>query len=681
MSSEASFGGALSGASEVAHRSRRLLLVGFVFLVPWIVIVARLWFLQLERGPHYQSLASGNFVRESDITPDRGRIFDAKGRVLAENRPSYDIMASPNILFRNKDVPQLLATKLPIDKDKLERLIAASETGAGAEIVVRRDVPRDQVAVVETWKNELPGIYLRISQRRYYPFDSLAAHTIGYVSGISEEEARSWESTGYTGGDQVGRTGLERWFESILRGAPGLERNVVDVRGVEQSAAVANELLGSLRRVEPVPGQELVLTLDADLTQIADDAMARTPSGGLVALDPRDGSILALYSKPGFNLNAWSGRLSNEEKRRIDNDPFKPMLNKVTSSYFPGSTYKVVTAMAGLEEGLVNPRTEVDCSGVFHYGNRDFRCWNRTGHGEVNLSSSLAASCDIYFYGLGVELGMDRLARYATEFGFGELSGVTLPGESAGLVPTKAWHETHSDGGFQFGFAVNTSVGQGDVRTTPLQLALTYAALANGGSLYYPRLVDRIQLQDGTAIYEYPRKARRQLPFKPENIRQVMGGLRAVLNTEEGTAHEYRLSYLEAAGKTGTAQVRALDTARMDGAEALFADRDHAWFVAVAPADDPRIVVSVFVEHGGHGASAAAPVAMKVIDRYFREVLGMDEAVTAFVDGSDRTRLHALLHEPKVAPVGLPSKVSGEPGVPMFRSPKEGSGSAPEVKP
>ena len=681
MSSETSFGGALSGASEVAHRTRRLVLVGLVFLVPWVVIVGRLWFLQVEEGPHYQSLAAGNFVRESDITPDRGRIFDAKGRVLAENRPSYDIMASPMILFRNKEVPQLLATKLPIDKDKLERLIAASQTGTGAEIVVRRDVPRDQVAVVETWKNELPGIYLRISQRRYYPFDSLAAHTIGYVSGISEEEARSWESTGYTGGDQVGRTGLERWFESILRGAPGLERNVVDVRGVEQSAAVANELLGSLRRVEPVPGQELVLTLDADLTQIADDAMARTPSGGLVALDPRDGSILALYSKPGFNLNAWSGRLSNEEKRRIDNDPFKPMLNKVTSSYFPGSTYKVVTAMAGLEEGLVNAKTEVDCNGVFHYGNRDFRCWNRGGHGEVNLASALAASCDVYFYGLGVELGMDRLARYATEFGFGEMTGVTLPGESAGLVPTKAWHETHSAGGFQFGFAVNTSVGQGDVRTTPLQLALSYAALANGGSLFYPRLVDRIQLQDGTAVYEYPRKARRQLPFKPENIRQVMRGLRAVLDTDEGTAHEYRLSYVDAAGKTGTAQVRALDTARLDGNEALFADRDHAWFVAVAPVEDPRIVVAVFVEHGGHGASAAAPVAMKVIDRYFREVLGMDEAVTAYVDGSDRKRLHDLLHEPEAAATGTPSKVSGEPGAPVFRSPTEGSGSAPEVSP
>lgn len=681
MSSEASFGGALSGASEVAHRTRRLVLVGLVFLAPWVLIVARLWFLQLEEGPYYQTLASGNFVRESDITSDRGRIFDAKGRVLAENRPSYDIMASPVILFRHKEVPQLLATKLPIDRDKLQRLIAASQTGTGAEIVVRRDVPRDQVAVVETWKNELPGIYLRISQRRYYPFDSLAAHTIGYVSGISEEEARNWESTGYTGGDQVGRTGLERWFESVLRGSPGLKRNVVDVRGVEQSAAVADELLGSLRRVEPVPGQELVLTLDSDLTQIADDAMARTPSGGVVALDPRDGSILAIYSKPGFNLNAWSGRLSNEEKRRIDNDPFKPMLNKATSSYFPGSTYKVVTAMAGLEEGLVDPKTEVDCGGIYHFGNRDFRCWNRTGHGEVNLSSALAASCDVYFYGLGVELGMDRLARYATEFGFGEMTGVTLPGESAGLVPTKAWHETHSAGGFQFGFAVNTSVGQGDVRTSPLQLALTYAALANGGSLYYPRLVDRIQLQDGTAIYEYPRKARRQLPFKPENIRQVMGGLRAVLDTEEGTAQEYRLSYLDAAGKTGTAQVRALDTARMDGAEALFADRDHAWFVAVAPMDDPRIVVSVFVEHGGHGASAAAPVAMKVIDRYFREVLGMDDAVTAYVDGSDRTRLHELLHPPAAAPVGQASKVSGEPSAPVFRSPKEGSGSAPEVKP
>ena len=212
-------------------------------------------------------------------------------------------------------------------------------------------------------------------------------------------------------------------------------------------------------------------------------------------------------------------------------------------------------------------------------------------------------------------------------------------------------------------------------------MLLTYAALANGGSLYYPRLVDRIQLQDGTAVYEYPRKARRQLPFKPENIRQVMRGLRAVLDTEEGTAHEYRLSYVDAAGKTGTAQVRALDTARLDGNEALFADRDHAWFVAVAPVEDPRIVVSVFVEHGGHGASAAAPVAMKVIDRYFREVLGMDEAVTAYVDGSDRKRLHELLHEPEAAAVGAPSKVSGEPGAPRFRSPAEGSGSVPEVRP
>ena len=681
MSSGGTYGGALSGASEVADRTRRLLFIGLIFLVPWVVIVGRLWFLQIERGPHYKSLASGNFVRESDITPDRGRIFDAKGRVLAENRPSYDIMAMPMVLHRNKEVPQLLATKLPIDKDKLDRLMAAAESGAGADIVVRRDVPRDQVAVVETWRNELPGIYLRISQRRYYPFDSLAAHTIGYVSGISEEEARSWESVGYAGGDQVGRTGLERWFEPMLRGAPGLERKVVDVRGVEQTEAVADELLGSLRRVEPVPGQELVLTLDADLTQIADDAMARTPSGGVVALDPRDGSILALYSKPGFNLNAWSGRLSNEEKRRIDNDPFKPMLNKVTSSYFPGSTYKVVTAMAGLEEGLIDAKSEVDCNGVFRYGNRDFRCWNRSGHGEVDLSEALAASCDIYFYGLGVELGMDRLARYATEFGFGEATGVTLPGESSGLVPTRAWHETHSDGGFQFGFAVNTSVGQGDVRTTPLQLALAYGALANGGALYYPRLVDRIQLQDGTAVYEYPRKPRRMLPFKPEHIHEVMKGLEAVLDTEEGTAQEYRLKYVEAAGKTGTAQVRALDTARMDGNEALFADRDHAWFVAVAPAEDPRIVVSVFVEHGGHGASAAAPVAMKVIDRYFREVLGMDEAINAFVDGSDRNRLHALLHGEQVPVRSGGSKVAGDPGAPRFAAQSDGSGAMPKVVP
>jgi penicillin-binding protein 2 len=392
-----------------------------------------------------------------------------------------------------------------------------------------------------------------------------------------------------------------------------------------------------------VSGKNLVLTVDMDLQAIMEEEAADALSGAVVALDPRDGTILGMFSKPGYNPNAWSGRLSEQEKRQSDNNPFHPMLDKTVLSWFPASTYKFITAVAGLEEGRIDDETAIECPGHFDYGNRRFHCWNRFGHGELNLREAMAVSCDVYFYQIGLELGIDTLASYAFEFGFGERPGLGLNGESAGLVPTRAWHEENSPGGFQYGFTVNTSVGQGDTRTSPLQLALAYAAIANGGTLYYPRVVDRITTWDGTVVFDYPARVRRSLRFSEDHMEELVDGLYAVVHDPIGTAHEQELDWIQTAGKTGTAQVRELGTERLQDGEVIHWDRDHAWFVAFAPLDNPQFVVAVFLEHGGQGSSAAAPVAMRVLDRYFREVLDWEDEIAMATLGGDSRELDALL--------------------------------------
>ena len=612
----------------------RLRVLGVFFAIPLIALAARLYTLQVRDSEEYFRLANENFVREVELAPERGRMFDAQGRLIAENRPSYDIMASPNVLAAYPEAVELLSSLLHLSAEDRERLRGSVAARGARDIVVDRDIDRDQLAEIETRRAELPGVYPVINARRHYPFDELGAHLIGYMSEIRADELEAWEHYGYHAGDYVGRSGLERAFEAVLRGAPGLDRQVVDVRGQVQPEDVNRQLLGDYRYIDAVAGRDVHLTIDMQLQAILEESTRDALSGALVALDPRDGTILGMYSKPGFNPNAWSGRLSEQEKRLSDNNPFHPMLDKTVLSWFPASTYKFVTALAGLEEGHIDHETTIECPGHYDYGNRRFHCWNRMGHGEVNLREAMAVSCDVYFYEVGIALGIDTLASYAFEFGFGERPGLGLNGESAGVVPTREWHEEHSPGGFQYGFTVNTSVGQGDTRTSPLQMALAYAALGNGGTLYYPRVVDRITTSEGMPVFAYPARVRRELPFSEPHLAGVAEGLHAVLHDSIGTANESALPWMEVAGKTGTAQVRSLGTERLENGEVIHWDRDHAWFVAFAPREDPEFVVAVFLEHGGQGSTAAAPVAMRVVDRYFREVLGWEEEIEiATADG------------------------------------------------
>ena len=594
------------------------LLVGFA--VAFAVLLARLWSLQILHGEEYHQASTENIIRTRPIPPPRGRIFDRSGVVLAENRPSYDVYLVPHIVRENEpeEVIARLSRFLNLSRDEARRL--GQEVGwRRGDIKVSLDVTRAQVALLETHQLELPGVEVRAQPHRRYPLHRIGAHTVGFMGEINARELEELEPLGYHIGDYIGRMGVERSFESVLRGSPGLERFVVDVSGQPQGEAETRFLIGDYQRVDPIQGRDLVLTLDAELMLIIDEAMREHPSGAVVALDPRDGSVLAAYSKPTFDPNSWSGRLSAQEKRRSDNDPFKPMLDKTVSAYFPGSIYKIVGAYAALEEGLLDFRDTVNCPGYYRFGGRRFRCWKYAGHGHVNLMEALQHSCDVFFYHVAEQLGIDRLAGYAYRFGFGEPTGypVNTNAWSQGRVPTKEWHRKHSPEGFQYGFALNTVLGQGDTLVTPMHAALAYAAVANGGDIYYPRLIREIRNPDGTTLFTVPPQVRKRVPIKPEHLDAIRTGLWLVVNDEAGTAWEAGRGKIDVAGKTGTAQVHKIGLRRIANREKAYRFRDHAWFAAYGPTEDPELALAVFVEHGGHGSDVAAPVALQIFKEYF----------------------------------------------------------------
>ena len=629
----------LSG-TEVSEYRARFRWIFILVSVGLLVLLGRFWWLQLFRGEDYLTQSRNNFIREHHLPGDRGLIKDRRGRTVAANRPTYSVSITPYFLDDAEVTLARLGEYLSLDEaqvDRIRKKVLRAEGLRRFQIIsVRRDITRDQLALLETHKLDLPGVQVSAASHRYYTFGATAAHLIGYMNEINGEELRKHAGQGYRPGDYIGRKGIERQFERLLEGKAGLERVVVNAKGIRRGHAEATALLGEARRVEPRPGKDVVLTVDMKLERIIEQAMGPYDSGAVVAADPRNGQILAMVSKPSFDPNMWTGRLPAEVKERIDTNPFKPMIDKTLWSYFPGSTYKVVTSLAALHEGLVTPETEVDCRGYYSFGRRLFRCWNRAGHGKVNLRKALAQSCDVYFYRIGEQLGMEKLARYARELGFGSKSGL-FSTESAGLVPTKAWHEKHSREGFQHGFTLSTAVGQGDTRTTPLQLTMAFAALANGGRLFYPQVVQRIESATGQALVDFAPRIRHRLPFQQEHLALVMEGLDASVNDEGGTAFHTRLDGIRVAGKTGTAQVRGLNS-RVHGPDGEIPRQhhDHAWFTAISPPENPLIVVTVFLEHGGSGGKHAAPVAMKIVERYFRDVLGITPAErTAVLEGAD----------------------------------------------
>jgi len=588
---------------------RRVTGAALVVLAVWILLLARLFYLQVVQAERYERFAERNSVRTHRLQAPRGMILDRNGEILVDARPALGITV---VATETEDLSLTLRRVAGLanveETSLLERVGRPSGAARFKPQRVLDDLDRAAFARIDERLWALPGVHSEYRTLRDYRFGELASHLLGRLGEITAEQLGERDYQGYRSGDVIGRDGIEKLLERELRGRPGGENWLVDAHGRE---------LELLSAVEPQPGLNVTLTIDRRLQQVAEEALDEIDkAGSIVALDPRNGEVLALASRPGFDPNHFAAGIAASEWRALREDERAPLHFRPLQGQFPpGSTYKVVPAIAGLEEGVIRPGFRVHCSGSFRHGRRTYRCWRRGGHGVVDVHKALVQSCDVFFYKVGLEIGVDRLAYYARELGFGAPTGIDLTDEKGGLVPTRAWKERRFGEPWMEGETVSVSIGQGFNLWTPLQLANAYAAIGGGGVRWKPFVVKRVARPDGAIVREVSPRMAEVLPFKDETLRIVRAALRGVVHEPHGTGSAMRRlpGDIESAGKTGTAQVVGLK-GDQPADESLIPEkyRDHAWFVSYLPAENPRLAIAVLVEHGGHGGSAAAPVAAKL---------------------------------------------------------------------
>ena len=471
---------------------------------------------------------------------------------------------------------------------------------------------RDQAAVLMARLHQLPGVEMDDVILRGYPQSESVSHILGYMNQVNAEDIDTHPGV-YRPGDTIGRMGIERALEEILRGRNGERIFVRSSAGTRNDLGELAGKFGNLRSEMPVPGNNAVLTLDLRVQKLLREALSEVNSGAAVVMDVRNGEILGIYSHPTFDSNIWSGRLTAEDKKKIDENPFNPMINKAVGAFPPASTFKIVTALAALNEGISDFDTVINCPGFYDFSDHRFGCYNRYGHGDLNLTQALVGSCDVYFYRLGEWLGIDRLERYARLFGLGERTGIEI-GDNPGLVPSREWHDQHSKGGFRPGFTLSTAVGQKDIRATPVQMAMVVAEVANGGHSVKPHLLLRVEDRDGNVLRSFKPGDSKELGIPSTYLDFIREAMVGVVEDPEGTAYKSRLASIRYGGKTGTAEAREVKKG-VSPAVAQWLLEDHAWFVGFVPAENPRYSVVIFIEHGGFGGSVATPLASRIIHR------------------------------------------------------------------
>lgn len=588
--------------------------------VIFAIVVGRLVQLQIVRGDSYYQRSTDNFIKERDLPSVRGQIRDRKGRVLVENRPAYSVFVTPQ--FVNDTVLGKLGRYLEWSEERQEAMRTrlrsrTSPKERSQALLLEEDITRDQMALLESQKLELHGVDMLARSHRTYPHGMLLSHLLGYLNQVGPVEL----GHGYKSGDYIGRAGLERQLETELRGVPGYEKVIVDAHGRRKSERELLELkplLPDELRREPVPGSHVVLTIDLELQRIVERALKKHHSAAAALVEVESGRVLALASYPAPDPNLLTGRLSRAEAERLASDPLRPLADKaVREAFFPGSTFKVVPALAALEEHLVNPDEKVRCGGSYKLGRHTFRCMK--SHGPVNMQEAIAQSCNVYFYHLAEKVGLERMAKVAAEFGFGTPTGIGL-GEAPGFMPTLEYFK--KNGGFRSGYTMNTALGQGAVRVTVLQLALAYAALGNGGRLYQPLLIERIEKPSGEVLQQNQPVLRGLVTASPESLERLRKALVDVVANPKGTAYTAYEGDFDVAGKSGTAQVRKN---RRGEAAGWDLGNDHAWFVGFSPSRHARVAVAVLAEHGGLGGHVAAPTAIEILRGYFEQAAS-DEA-------------------------------------------------------
>jgi len=597
---------------ETPGLRRRFVISSLIVAGIFCVLALRLWYLQVLGVDHYRDLSERNRIRYVAIQAPRGAIFDRHGTLLVDNRPAFTVSALRQEVDDRSQLFHNLAELLEVDQEQLEqRWLAGQGLPRYRPLTLVEDVGRQSMEKVQENSLNLPGILVEVKPFRAYPFGDMGAHLFGYLGEVTEEELAQAEFDGYRSGEMVGKTALERMFEDTLRGISGQKRIEVNVRGRE---------LRQVTTQNPLPGQNLYLTIDASLQQAAEKALAGK-AGAVVALDVNNGEVLAMVSRPTFDP-AWFARgISSEEWRELIDNPQHPMTNKaLRGQYPPGSTFKMAVALAALEAGTATPSTKVQCDGSIKLGSFEYRCWKKEGHGSVDLHKAIKESCDVWFYRVGLDVGIDRIASAAKRLGLGQGTGFPFGGESAGMIPTREWKKKRFGTGWYDGETAISAIGQGFVLTTPLQLANMAATLANGGTVWRPQIVQKIVDLEGNSEELLRPEKLMETAWPAAALNAVRAGMESVVNDVGGTAWRSRLKTVRFAGKTGTAQVvrrKDDDEKAPKDDEIPYQYRDHALFVSYAPVDKPQIAVAVVVEHGGHGSSAAAPVAKAMYEAYF----------------------------------------------------------------
>ncbi|MBC7231765.1 MAG: penicillin-binding protein 2 [Chloroflexi bacterium] len=620
----------------------RIVLFRAFVLVAFAVLAGRLWRLQILHSGSYQLQADANRFRLVPVDAPRGVIYDRYGRLLARNIPSYTISIIPSALPKAKEAREAVLSRLSqlldIPVSSKTASLGSSGTVQGIEeileqntispylpVAIKKNVDKQVAFLIEEENLYLPGVIVEIAPRREYPTGSLTSHIVGYVGYIPAEKVQDYldqTEEGYTINDQVGLMGVEAAYEKEMHGRKGQKHIEVDAYGREVNVLAIDP---------PQPGYSLLLTLDLDLQHVAENALREgmqrvgSTAGVVIAMNPQTGEILAMVSLPSYDNNLFAKGITAQDYEQLQSDPERPLVNHaISGQYPPGSTFKIIPAAAGLEEGVIDYRTKITCAGKLLLPNKyfpddptkaqEFKCWNPWGHGALNVIDALAYSCDIYFYQVGggfenfTGLGIERLGEYARAFGLGEPTGIALPGEAAGLVPDDRWKRVNYGEPWVTGDTYNAVIGQGYVLVTPLQLLNATAAIANGGILYRPQVVYRVIDHEGHVIRDYTPEVIRRLPVSAQNLEIVREGMRAAVT--RGTAHRVNLAEIPVAGKTGTAEYPGPRDAEGNLPT-------HAWFTAFAPYDDPEIALVVFVSGGHEGAKVAVPIAAQILRAYY----------------------------------------------------------------
>ncbi len=604
------------------ERELRFTFYSLIVVALFVVLMVRLGYLQLVHGAELRRLAEGNLIRVQVIPAPRGVIYDRYGRILADTRPAFTV----SVLRMGKNIPSeetllMLADILGMKVQDLKDKIKSSTLPLYEPIRIKRDIPLEMWIRLEEKRYEMPGVIVEIEPIRYYPYQGVAGHVLGYLREIDTAGLRALADQGYRLGDMVGKTGVEALFDRELHGVHGGRQIEVDAKG---------RLIKTLPQVDAIPGDNIVLTIDVELQRVAEQELRNmmrklredpakpfknAKAGAIVALDVRTGEILAMVSEPGFNPSVFAGELPLDIWRSLEEDPLKPLTNRaITGEYAPGSTFKMITAIAALETGKTTSSEMFVDPGVY-WRIMPKKCWKEGGHGLVNLETAIAVSCNVVFYELGYRTGITAIAKYAQQFGLGSATGINFfPREKTGLVPSAEWKRQAyasklpgiNDARWYDAETLDAAIGQGFHRYTPLQMAVYAAALANGGIRYRPQIVKEVRKPDGTIVSRFPPEEMGRVEVSSATLEIVRKGMLKVTQPG-GTAAAVFFGFpIAVAGKTGTVEM-----------DPRLGRDDHGWFIGFAPYDNPQIAVAVIVEEGGGGSRAAAPVARKVLEQYF----------------------------------------------------------------